>query len=60
MPAIMINNDLFLMVGNWDYGITPQLKLGLRDFTPFEIWITYGTTAQDPPVKPLNPIPQSV
>ena len=31
---------VFFMQGNWDYGITPQLKLGLRDYTPFEIGIT--------------------
>ncbi len=29
------------MQGNWDYGITSQLKFGLRDhYTPFEIGIT--------------------
>ncbi len=28
------------MQRNRDYGITPHLKLGLRDYTPFEIGIT--------------------
>ncbi len=31
---------------NWDYGISPYLKLGLRDYACFEIGIT---GFQDPP-----------
>ena len=38
------------MQGNWDYGITPKLKFGLRDYTPFEIGIT---GLQDPPFRAL-------
>ena len=35
---------------NWDYGISPYLKLGLRDYAGFEIWIT---GSQDPPMGAL-------
>ena len=31
---------------NWDYWISPYLKLGLWDYASFEIWIT---GLQDPP-----------
>ena len=38
------------MHGNWDSGITPQLKFGLRDYTPFKIGIM---GLQDPPFRAL-------
>ena len=39
-----------LSIWNWDYGIVPHLKLGLRDCTPFEIGIL---GLQTPPYRAL-------
>ncbi len=36
------------LISNWDYGITCLLKLGFRDYTPFEIGIM---GLQDPPLQ---------
>ncbi len=39
------------LISNWDYGITSLLKLGLRDYTPFEIGIM---GLQEPPLQGPN------